>query len=286
MNWIKFSSHGESNNRAFEIMCNQLFELWCKEEYEYELENFVFVNGSGGDGGVEAYGTLKNGDIIAVQAKWFRDKLQSSQFSQIRNSFKTAMKVHPEIKKYIVCIPRDLGGERVIKGGKIAKHVEFNKWKEMSEEFKLSNPDVELVLWNETTIHQRLTKSGGQGIYKYWFENTVVFDDQFSLSLERIKNGWANTKYISEIYTEGYIHDKLELFLGSVELNRKRLDCICNLISRFRLLIRYYQDLLELKNIDEDKDITKKINNDISMLNKWIIVFEQNQDIVKKGGTL
>lgn len=99
MNWIKFSSHGESNNRAFEIMCNQLFELWCKEEYEYELENFVFVNGSGGDGGVEAYGTLKNGDIIAVQAKWFRDKLQSSQFSQIRNSFKTAMKVHPEIKK-------------------------------------------------------------------------------------------------------------------------------------------------------------------------------------------
>ena len=129
----------------------------------------------------------------------------------------------------------------------------------MSEEFKLSNPDVELVLWDETTIHQRLTKSGGQGIYKYWFENTVVFDDQFSLSLERIKNGWANTKYISEIYTEGYIHDKLELFLGSVELNRKRLDCICNLISRFRLLIRYYQDLLELKNIDEDKDITKKI---------------------------
>lgn len=286
MNWVKFNSHGESNNRAFEIMCNQLFELWCKEEYENELENFVFVNGSGGDGGIEAYGTLKNGGIIAVQAKWFRDKLQSSQFSQIRNSFETAMKVHPEIKKYIVCIPRDLGGEKVVKGGKKAKHVELNKWKEMGEELKLSNPDVELVLWDETTIQQRLTKSGVQGIYKYWFENTVAFDDQFFLSLERIKNGWANTKYIPEIYTEGYIHDKLELFLGSVELNKKRLDCIRNLISRFRSLIRYYQDLLELKNKDDDKDITKKINNDISMLNKWIVVFEQNQDIVKKGGNI
>jgi len=286
MNWVKFSSHGESNNRAFEIMCNQLFELWCKEEYENELENFVFVNGSGGDGGLESYGTLKNGDIIAVQAKWFRDKLQNLQFNQICNSFKTAMKVHPEIKKYIVCIPRDLGGKKVVKDGNIAENTEFCRWTKLCESLKSSNPDVELVLWDETTIQQKLTGSGVQGIYKYWFENTIVFDEQFSLSLERIKNGWANTKYIPEIYTEGYIHDKLELFLGSVELNKKRLNCICNLTSRFRLLIRYYQDLLELKKLDEDKDLTKKINNDISMLNKWIVVFEQNQDIVKKGGNI
>lgn len=286
MNWVKFNSHGESNNRAFEIMCNQLFELWCKEEYENELENFVFVNGSGGDGGLESYGTLKNGDIIAVQAKWFRDKLQNLQFNQICNSFKTAMKVHPEIKKYIVCIPRDLGGKKVVKDGNIAENTEFCRWTKLCESLKSSNPDVELVLWDETTIQQKLTGSGVQGIYKYWFENTIVFDEQFFLSLERIKNGWANTKYIPEIYTEGYIHDKLELFLGSVELNKKRLDCIRNLISRFRSLIRYYQDLLKLKNIHEDKDITKKINNDISMLNKWIVVFEQNQDIVKKGGNI
>ena len=45
MNWVKFNSHGESNNRAFEIMCNQLFELWCKEEYENESENFDSVFG-------------------------------------------------------------------------------------------------------------------------------------------------------------------------------------------------------------------------------------------------
>lgn len=283
MDWVKFSSHDESNNRAFEIMCNQLFELWCKEKYENELEQFIFVNGSGGDGGVEAYGILKNDDIIALQVKWFRDKLHDAQFNQIRNSFNTAMKVHPEIKKYIVCIPRDLGGKRVVKNKKIARNTEISKWKKMNEDFKSSNPNVELILWNESTIQQRLTRSETQGIYKYWFENTAVFDEHFYYSLDKIKNGWANTKYIPEIYTEGYIHDQLDFFLGSIELNEKRLNCIRNLINKFNLLIKCYQDLLKLKKIGNAIDFKRKIENDILILKKWTEVFEKNQDAVMRG---
>ena len=73
MDWTKFNNHGESNNHAFEVMCNLLFESWCKKIYKDELEQFVFVNGDGGDGGVEAYGILKNGVTIAVQSNCYKD---------------------------------------------------------------------------------------------------------------------------------------------------------------------------------------------------------------------
>ena len=83
MDWTKFNNHGESPNHAFEVMCNILFKCWLKKEYKDNISHFAFVNGSGGDGGVEAYGLLKSGDIIGVQSKWFPQKMEASQFKQI-----------------------------------------------------------------------------------------------------------------------------------------------------------------------------------------------------------
>lgn len=60
MEWTKFNTHGESPNRAFEVMCNILFEGWCKSEYKNRLKYFSFVNGSGGDGG-DYNGSVHNG---------------------------------------------------------------------------------------------------------------------------------------------------------------------------------------------------------------------------------
>ena len=36
MDWTKFSNHGESDNHAFEVICNLLFELWCKVYHTLE----------------------------------------------------------------------------------------------------------------------------------------------------------------------------------------------------------------------------------------------------------
>ena len=102
MDWTKFNTHGQSFNDAFEVMCNILFEGWCKNEYKDTLKYFSFVNGKGGDGGVEAYGLLDSGEVIGVQSKWFPNKMDDSQFNQIKNSFKTALKVRPKITRYDV----------------------------------------------------------------------------------------------------------------------------------------------------------------------------------------
>lgn len=97
MNWERFQTYGQSSEKSFEMLCNQLFD-WCKEECKDTLAPFVIVNGAGGDGGVESYAVLKDGSIIGLQAKWFRTSIQNSQINQIKGSIETA--------KNAVALPR------------------------------------------------------------------------------------------------------------------------------------------------------------------------------------
>lgn len=286
MDWTKFSNHGESNNHAFEVMCNLLFESWCKESYKDQLVQFAFVNGAGGDGGVEAYGVLANGNIIGVQSKWFPEKIGDEQIRQINNSFKTAIKVRPSITKYIVCIPRDLGSKKMVKRGVVARNTEYERWKQMVLNCKSSNPNVEIILWDETTLQESLTKPETQGIYKYWFENTIIFDNLFKLSYEKTVNGWAKLKYIPEIHTTGYIHNKLEYFLGSVELTKHRFEEICKFIHRLKALLRAYEDLLELGIPETAKELEAKIEKDLSIIKRWVDILESSKTIIGDGGRI
>lgn len=283
MDWTKFNNHGESNNHAFEVMCNLLFEFWCKETYKEELVQFAFVNGDGGDGGVEAYGILMNGDVVAVQSKWFPEKIERSQINQIKNSFQTAMKVRPNIKRYVVCIPRSLGSKKIVKGGDIANNTELERWEQFVLECKSSYPNVEIILWDETIMQERLIQPRTQGVYKYWFENTVIFDDLFIHSYNKVVNGWAKLKYVPEIHTVGYIHKHLEYFLGSNELTKLCYEKMRVFIGRFKSLLRAYDDLLVLELPDSSKDLKCKIQKDLLILHKWLEIFEDNIDAVKNG---
>lgn len=91
MNWTTFQTYNDAPSKAFETLCNQLFENWCKKVFSSELKSVKVVNGAGGDGGVESYAVLNDGKIVGLQAKWFPDSFTSSQMSQIKNSIKTAL---------------------------------------------------------------------------------------------------------------------------------------------------------------------------------------------------
>ena len=284
MDWTKFNNHGESNNHAFEVMCNLLFESWCKETYKDELEQFAFVNGDGGDGGVEAYGILKSGFTIAVQSKWFPEKIKDSQINQIKNSFQTAIKIRPSIINYIVCIPRDLGSKKNVKGGGVASNTERDKWERFVLECNSVNPDIKITLWDETTLQDKLTKVEAQGIYKYWFENTVIFDELFTHSYEKAINGWAKHNYIPEIHTAGHIHEYLEKFLGSDKLTKHRYEKVCKVKELVNSLMRAYNDLLEIGIPENTIDLKCKIQKDLPILQKWVKLLENNKDTIKNGG--
>lgn len=128
MNWTNFQTYGMAPDKAFEVLCNQLFENWSKEEYKPDIASIRVVNGAGGDGGVESYAVLKDGSIIGLQAKWFPTSMASSQIAQIKNSIKTAKKVRPEISRYIVCVPRDLASKTAR-----SENSEDTRWENMTQ---------------------------------------------------------------------------------------------------------------------------------------------------------
>ncbi len=283
MEWTKFNTHGESSNHAFEIMCNILFESWCKNEYKDHLKYFSFVNGSGGDGGVEAYATLDSGEVIGVQSKWFPDKMNASQFNQIEKSFNTAVKVRPEMIRYIVCIPRDFTSKKLTKNGQIAKNTEENSWIRLVEKLNKTNSSVSVELWDETTIQTKLMTPEAMGCYRYWFDNTEVFDTEIVKAFEKNINSWAKTKYIPDLYSTGYIHDKLEFFTGNYSIVKKRYGGVQRVLAVLERLKNEYGDMLKLKFPEKEQPIVENIKLDINVINEWISRFKRIEKLVVEG---
>lgn len=286
MDWTKFNNHGESSNHAFEVMCNILFECWLKKEYKDNISHFAFVNGSGGDGGVEAYGLLKSGDVIGVQSKWFPQKMEAAQFTQIENSFYTAIKVRPDLKRYIVCVPRDLTSKRMVKNNLVAKNTEEAKWINLCGKINKEYPDVVVELWDETSIQEKLCMPETQGCYKYWFESSEVFESEIMTSYQRAINSWAKTKYIPDLYSTGYIHDKLSYFTGSYEATKKKYDMTQNIYATVQKLKRAYEDILRLKFPEKEKELIEKIKTDISILGDWLCIIKEIGSLVASGSDI
>ena len=189
MNWHHFQTYNEAATRAFEAMCNQLFELWIDREYKDTKKSFVVVNGAGGDGGVESYATLVTGEEIGVQAKRFPDSITTSQFNQIKNSILTALEVHPKLIKYIVCVPRDLSNLKKGKDGKIVRETEYLKWDKIVTDIKSKYPNSNIIFWGDHILETQLQYAEAAGVRRYWFEKEELTIENLQYSFDKQKNG-------------------------------------------------------------------------------------------------
>jgi predicted helicase len=127
MNWGAFKTYEMGYRSAFETLNNQLFERYIKRTYGPSVVRFRVINGAGGDGGVEAYAAISNGDIIAVQSKWFLQSLSDNEIGQIKKSILTAKTDRPQIKEYIICIPHDVNSQKIGRGKTITVNHEEKK---------------------------------------------------------------------------------------------------------------------------------------------------------------
>lgn len=208
-------TYGDSLQNSFETLCTQIFERFLRRKYGKDLTKFRVINGAGGDGGIEAYGELTSGDIIAVQAKWFRDALKDSEIGQIRNSVTTAKKLRPQIKEYIICIPRDIGSLKFGRGkkGEEKKPIQNHEEKTVDdfvEEMAVLHPDLTLTWWFEKDIDLELQHAGNEGIYKFWFDREVISLGALSRKFALEKTGWLNERYIPELHGQGKIYEEYQ----------------------------------------------------------------------------
>ncbi|MGB3535970.1 MAG: hypothetical protein WBA13_20950 [Microcoleaceae cyanobacterium] len=176
--------YGSGRTDAFEELCCQIFHRLHKISISnFQLpqdSQFQRFRGAGGDGGVEALWILPNGDKWGLQSKYFeRDKLETSQFNQMKESLETAVKNHPELIRYIYCIPFDPTGKKAEgKRGK-SQTEKLEEWKNKQlTNLESNNINLSIEFWTESVLRDYLlaVDSGG-GLRRYWFDNQVMTTD-------------------------------------------------------------------------------------------------------------
>ncbi len=279
MNWDAFKTHELGYRAAFETLNNQLFERYIKRTYNTSLGKFRVVNGSGGDGGVEAYAELKNGNITAIQSKWFRQSIDDSEIGQIRNSILTAKKVRPQITEYIICIPHDISSKKIGRGKVIISNDEESRINKLVDNIDLLHPDLTLIWWFDSELLSQIQHPDNEGAHKYWFEKEVLtwsyLHEHFRVQKQ---NHWLKERYIPELHGTGITYNLYQRMLLSEEYRREltekltqtnnKLEHCTRLISQY-LATKEYPDSL-ISRLEETRENLKKFSSELITLRKAI----------------
>lgn len=136
-------------------------------------QEFRHIEGAGGDGGIEAYWVLSNGDEVGYQAK-FHTRSSDIDWAGLDRSIETALTTHPRLTAIQVAVACDLtdtvAGRRGNSGRDLwNRHRE--RWEQLAE---AQSRTVEFSFWGASEIEQLLTQPAAAGLREYWFGDTVL----------------------------------------------------------------------------------------------------------------
>ena len=173
--------HRDTKMGGFEELCCQLAAL------EDTAQGSRFVRkGSGADQGLECYRKYADGGEVGWQAKYFTNGFESGQIQDLAKSLQRAMAAHPQLKKFIVCLPIDLQDNR--SGKKLSQVQLYENWCARSlEEAAAQGRALEIELWSASSITERLGRDtrGYSGKARYWFDvirfSSAWFREKFEM---------------------------------------------------------------------------------------------------------
>lgn len=165
INFASIRAHDGSRNAGFEELCCQLASL----EPRPSSARF-FRKGRGGDAGVECFIQSADGRETGWQAKYiffWSDALAA----QLDESIATALKRHPKLNRYIVCLPFDLPDARAGSG-----RTRLQRWENWRKKWitkgRTRAKKLQIELWGKSDLTQRLARDDPSyaGRLAYWFD--------------------------------------------------------------------------------------------------------------------
>jgi len=179
--WQNLRSLNGDQRNAFEEVCCQLFHQ------EIKTDGSDFERKGRPDSGVEACWILPDGQEEGIQCKFVLSPTDSL-LSQLDESVKTTLDTHPDLIKYIICIPFDFPDGRVAnrKSAREKYDTRVKKWVDWAAD---KNMQVEFVLWDSSELlsPERLLKPVNAGMIKYWFNNDFLTPEWFKQKFEEAK---------------------------------------------------------------------------------------------------
>lgn len=192
-----------SQSNAFEELCCQLARRTCAVGSVFER-----FRGAGGDGGVECIARLGGGTLAGWQAKFVFDV--GDLIAQANDSLETALSIHKNLTKYIVCFPFDPTGKtgrRTKKGGPAKSQTEkLDAWEEKAvAKTKTAGRMLAIERWPASELQSLLFQHDPSGgIRQYFFNETILSADWFKNHLAVAAKA-AGPRYTPELNVETFL---------------------------------------------------------------------------------
>ena len=161
----------EGQRGAFEELVCQLARREAPS-----VGSFRRIEGAGGDGGVECLVQSADGSV-GYQAKFYT-KPGEIDWTAIDNSVDTALKLHPNLIRYVIAVPCDFTGRRRASRNRVSEGT-WGLWSQHVAKWKTArSSEVEFVPWTAAELRARLTPTNADGLRAYWFAQ-VEFTTQW-----------------------------------------------------------------------------------------------------------
>ena len=213
LNFEHIREHRGTQYGGFEELCCQLAAL------EDPATGSRFIRkGPGADQGLECYRTYEDGHEVGWQAKYFINGFDDGQMNDLDDSLQRALSAHPQLTKFVVCLPIDLRDNR---SGKKASEVQrYEKWRKKSvDSANASGRTIEIELWSESSIGERLGRDDPaySGRARYWFD-TVKFSSAWFRDKLDVQRHNLGERYSPESHVELPIQQALQAVARNPEL--------------------------------------------------------------------
>jgi hypothetical protein len=198
---------GGSTRDAFEELCF----LLCSSELS-DQRRMIRRDGSGGDGGLEAYQPTPTGAVsTAMQAKQFENRVGPSQWKQIERSVRKTLednRIDGALTRYIVCTNGNFTAS------------ERKTWEERiqgwaTEAKKLGYPnDIRFEHWGAAELREKLLKPIHYGLAIYFFGlPDLTLRRLWQVSMTTIDN--LGERYLKRLHSHTSCESELSWFLRS-----------------------------------------------------------------------
>jgi len=169
----------EGRSAAFEEFCCHI----ARRDPDVPADSvFHRFRGAGGDGGVECIYILPTGEKWGWQAKYIFDFKRVKQ--TLTESITTAIRIHPELTKYFICLPFNLTGPTRRKGKSQQEKFDdyVNEWKGVA---KSTGVSLDFELYGKTKLTDAFLKiDSNNGRLLYWFDKKYFSEEWFANHIE------------------------------------------------------------------------------------------------------
>ncbi len=165
IDFARINPRDGSRYAAFEELC-------CLLASRESGDGFTRKQGKGGDGGIECYVESSEG-LVGWQAKYVFEV--GPLITQASKSLTTALSVHPNLTKFILCCPFELTGETARAG--LSEIEKMNLWiEEREEEASTLDRSLTIEYWPKSKLNELILKHDDSGTIREYFFGEIVLD--------------------------------------------------------------------------------------------------------------